>query len=110
MNRVTVLLAAMALSACGGGDDDEHPTAEEAGRRFLASFCARLQECSASSFSLVYTSTDDCVQQGIQAIPEDKRNQLDACTNAEVDTCVNDVEAMQCPTGTMSLPASCQKC
>jgi hypothetical protein len=112
MSRVLVLLAAIALAACGGdGDDNEHPTAEEAARRFLGSFCARLESCMGSAFSAAYASTQDCVQKGIEAIPTEKRNQPDACTNAELDTCVDDVEAMQCPTGaSLSLPASCQKC
>ena len=110
MHKTTVLLAVVALSACGGSDDDR-PTAEEAARRFLGTFCARLETCLGSAFSLAYSSTQDCVEQGVKAIPEDKRDQADACTNAELDACVDDVETMQCPTGTnLALPASCQKC
>ncbi|MBN1612256.1 MAG: hypothetical protein JW940_36830 [Polyangiaceae bacterium] len=110
MNKSTVLLAAIALAACGGSDDD-HPTAEEAGRRILGSYCARLESCLGSAFTAAYPTVDDCVNTGLKAIPEDKRDQPDACTNAEVDTCVEDLETMQCPTSpTAALPASCRKC
>jgi hypothetical protein len=107
MRRQVLLICALALGACSN-----HSTAEEAGRKFGRAFCVKLQQCFPSQFAQSYSSVDACVEKGIQAIPASQRSAEEACSDSEVDTCVQDTQSMGCassPSG-MKLPASCSGC
>lgn len=102
-----VVVLGLALVGCSS-----HPTAEEAGRKFGQALCEKLESCFPSEFSAAYGSINACVEKGLSAIPEDQRDSKDACTDDEVDECVDDTKSLACPSTVsgLKLPASCEGC
>ena len=103
--RLALVLAAVpvVLPACG------FMTAEEAAREFLPVFCDKMKECNPTGFASAFPGgQQECIDKGIATIPEDKRQMRDACTESEIDVCVEDTRKMACPATTMA--PSCAKC
>ncbi len=53
-----------------------------------------------------------CVEKGQSALPADAKDKSSPCGQAEIDTCIKDIQSSTCPAsnGVPPLPASCEKC
>jgi hypothetical protein len=73
-------------------------------------YCAKLEECYKDPFKQAYPGgTKECVD----TVKKGRDlNQLDACTNAEVDKCTTDTKALACTASItdLKLPKTCDKC
>ncbi len=106
MHWLWILISVVA--ACGSGS--EHPTMSQAAAEIAPSFCARMKTCFGGSFD-----ESACVRAFEGAVPSSQRDDLDACTNDQIDQCVRDMPGMTCPAAsttdlTRYLPSSCLSC
>lgn len=106
MKRIALLVAVGLVTVCACSS---HPTAGEAVDKFVPALCSRMKTCLGASFD-----EPGCEKVLKNSVPASDRDKIDACTNDELDTCLKDIETMQCPSSSVSLtsalPASCQKC
>jgi hypothetical protein len=97
--RLTRLAGTTALlvSACALG----HPTGHDVVNTSTPAICQKAKECAGDGkFSRAYGSMDDCISKTKAAV-EAQRSDLDrhsACSDSEVDKCINDLKAAACPT------------
>lgn len=87
-------------------------TAEEAARDFLPTFCERVQECAPAAFTLAYPGgVDECVEDGVDSIPEENRGRRSACSESQIEQCRSDVQSAACTDiAQQKLPSSCDGC
>lgn len=106
-SAVFVSLGLLTIVACG-------PSAEEAARDFLPTYCEKIKECAPATFAASFKDVSDCVETGVKGIPEGDRDKRSACGDDEIATCKNDIKAASCDDittfDTSKLPASCRGC
>lgn len=103
------ILGGLMLAALVAGCDN--PSNEAAFRKVVTAVCSRMQGCAPDDFAKRYGSLDACVASFVAAVPASKLDGPSACSDAEVQACVNDVNAYACAAfAGGAFPSSCDKC
>lgn len=105
----TLALPLAAWVACSGGI-----AATDAARQVSNAYCEKLKTCVGdATFTTSYpTGITGCVEKGQAALPADAKDKSSPCGQAEIDTCVKDIQATTCPANNAVPPlaTSCEKC
>lgn len=130
MRKILGLVVLAALAASCGGDSGGgaasggapgggtggtpatamNPTDEQVLRVVSPVACSRLQACAPQVFMQAYPD-GDCVGSSIATDPPSKLSQPSPCSQADAQTCTQDVQTFACEViQTGVLPGSCQKC
>src|SRR5262245_59259532 len=105
-----VLLFFFACVACSS---DDNPTVEANMRKFFPAYCDKLSTCFVDEYKAAYPNgQSQCVQTAVDAIPAGDRGKQSACSQSEIDTCIQDAKNMSCAAtlSASTLPSSCKKC
>ncbi len=94
----------------GGMSASANRTDEEADKVLGPAICGRLQMCAPQIFAQAFPD-GDCVGNGIATDPPSMLSQPGPCSDADLQTCAQDVQTFACDAIQMpTLPGSCQKC
>ena len=99
------------LAACSSTPTSSPLTKSEATAQFGAAYCQRLSTCFPDTFNSMFpTGVQQCVDK-LQSDVQDP-SAADACSQAQIDTCVSDVAKSVCATSYAASvpPASCHGC
>jgi hypothetical protein len=103
-----------ASAGTGGGPGTGHTTVGAALSKVETALCSRITVCLGDT-----SSASACYNNLVSLINVSPVNAIktEACTNSEMDVCINDIGIMACPASTATvgsvlsnLPASCQSC
>jgi hypothetical protein len=108
-NYITII--GMFLVGCGDADA-KGITSEEAARRFLPAYCAKLHDCVPDEFFSLYGTTDQCTEKLIALVPAADKAKTSACSANEVDQCVAAMRGTACASSAAQIPIPdiCKKC
>jgi hypothetical protein len=116
VRRWLLPVVALVLGAC-------HASTEDQARKVWSAYCDRTRDCAYSSFIAVFASQDQCIQKGLDGLPEGSGSDQ-GCPDDELSRCLDSIRGAPCsplgpldverpdggPLDPRALPDPCSRC